>query len=44
MFLKLIKKRSDLWLSEVGGEGAGDRKLEEGGQNVQTCSYKIKKH
>ena len=39
------KKRSDLRLSEVGSEGgAGEGKLEEGNcQNVQTCSYKIKK-
>ena len=32
------KKRSDLWLPEAGG---GQGELDEGGQKVQTSSYKI---
>ena len=36
------KKRSDSWLPEVGGMGEGE--LDEGGQKLQTSSYKINKY
>ena len=36
------KKRSDLWLPEVGTEREGE--LDEGSQKVQTSSYKINKY
>ena len=35
------KKRSDLWLPEVGNEREGE--LDEGSQKVQTSSHKNKK-
>ena len=35
----LSKKRSDLWLQEMGG--GGKDKLKEGSQKVKTLSYKI---
>ena len=34
------KKESGLWLYGLGGGG----RLEEGGQKIQTSSYKINKH
>ena len=35
----LQKKRSDLWLPEMGG--GGEDKLKEGSQKVKSPSYKI---
>ena len=37
-------KTSDLWLLEVGAGMEGGGELEEGGQPVQTFSYKINKY
>ena len=37
------KKRSNLWLPEVGGE-RGKGELDEGGQKVQTYGYRITKY
>ena len=36
---KTQKKKSDLWLSDAGGG-----ELDEGGQRLQTPSYKINKY
>ena len=37
-----LTETDDLWLPEVEGWGEGE--LEEGGQKVQTSSYKINKY
>lgn len=39
---KLTEK--EVWFVVTTGEGWGEEKLEEGGQKVQTFSYKIDKH